>query len=58
MDELKKANNEVLLRTFAALTHRMHSLSHSQDLEAWGRVRDQRDLVEEEIIHRMELGTD
>ena len=44
---LNITSNEALLRTFAALTHRMHAAPKSEDLRA------QRNLVEKEILRRM-----
>jgi hypothetical protein len=43
---LSRTSNEALLRTFAALTHRLHE-TNSLD------VRAQRDIVEAEILRRM-----
>jgi len=43
---LSQTSNEGLLRTFAALTHRLHE-THSLD------VRAQRDIVQAEILRRM-----
>jgi hypothetical protein len=47
---LRHASNATLLRTFAALTHRLHVA----DRKAAGPIiRSQRDRVEEEILRRM-----
>ena len=50
-ENLARADNETLLATFASLTHALHnpkSVGHEISL------RQQRDLVHDEIIRRME----
>jgi hypothetical protein len=53
---LRETSDEGLLRTFAALTHRLHSADRSKRPDA-GRLaldlRFQRDTVQEEILRRM-----
>lgn len=54
MDELKQTSDEGLLLTFAALTHRLHAADRRQGAERLAqRIRDQRDIVEGEILRRM-----
>jgi len=54
---LHRISNEGLLRTFAALTHRLHAVDRSKDPQMHAlalRIRSQRDRVQGEIIRRME----
>ena len=54
---LKRISDEGLLRTFAALTHRLHAVDRLRGLQSDAlalRVRAQRDRVQEEILRRME----
>jgi hypothetical protein len=44
---LRRTSDDGLLRTFAALTHRLHADRKREDL------REQRNLVEAEILRRM-----
>ncbi len=56
--EVKEASDEVLLTTFAALTHRLDRIAadtasaEARD-EAAATVRTQRDQVKDEILRRM-----
>ena len=52
----EQATDQSLLTAFAALTHRMHAAraSKSDDSDQLAlSLRTQRDLLEEEILHRM-----
>jgi len=52
---LRIISNEKLLRTFAALTHRMHVADrHADRAEQAANLRLQRDYVQSEILRRME----
>lgn len=59
---LSAYDDEVLLRTFASLTHRLHALRERD--ESHGDVhgpkirhaREERDLVQAEILRRMKEG--
>jgi len=54
---LNRISNEGLLRTFAALTHRLHAVDRLRGPQATAlalRVRSQRDRVEGEILRRMD----
>jgi S-adenosylmethionine:diacylglycerol 3-amino-3-carboxypropyl transferase len=48
---LSHTSNEALLRTFAALTHRLHGV---EGLMMERDLRAQRDMVQAEILRRME----
>jgi len=48
---LRRARDEVLLKTFAALTHRLHVADKNPERAA--DLRAQRDRVETEILRRM-----
>lgn len=48
---LRATSNEALLRTFAALTHRMHSSREEARTEA--ELRGHRDMVQAEVLRRM-----
>jgi hypothetical protein len=50
MDVLREATPEKLLKTYAALTHRIQS---TPDFEVEVDYREQRDLVQAEIIRRI-----
>ena len=55
----EQATDQSLLTAFAALTHRMHAAraSKSDDSDQLAlSLRTQRDLLEEEILHRMSNG--
>jgi hypothetical protein len=49
---LRHASDVSLLRTFAALTHRLHVADHGRTAAA-PIIRSQRDRVEAEILGRM-----
>jgi hypothetical protein len=51
-EALRAATGEELLRTFAALTHRMDRIAESR--RSAQEVRAQRDQVQTEILRRME----
>lgn len=55
-DLLRRTSDEALLRTFAALTHRLHVADRKRGpvvaILAMD-LREQRDLVQEEILRRM-----
>jgi len=54
---LHRITNEGLLRTFAALTHRLHAVDRLRGPQASAqalRVRSQRDRVQVEILRRMQ----
>ena len=51
---LRRARNETLLKTFAALTHRLHVADRNSEQRALASdLRAQRDIVQEEILRRM-----
>lgn len=50
---LERTSNEALLRSFAALTHRIHAASRKKDREHEMELRGQRGKVEAEILRRM-----
>lgn len=61
MDEVKEARDEVLLTTFAALTHRLHVADRKKEpgaAEHALEIRRQRNEVESEILTRMANGRD
>lgn len=52
---LSRTSNEGLLKTFAALTHRLHAADRKPDrLELAIRIREDRDIVQAEILRRMQ----
>ena len=53
---LRDASDEVLLQTFAALTHRLHAADRSKRMDAAILaldIREQRNEVQTEILRRM-----
>lgn len=53
---LERISDEGLLRTFAALTHRLHAVGRmrsAQSKSVASSVREQRDRVQGEILERM-----
>lgn len=50
---LKQSSSENLLKTFAALTHRMHAARDKKDPFLENNLRVSRNLVEDEILRRM-----
>jgi hypothetical protein len=52
---LRRTSNEGLLKTFAALTHRLHVADRAKADNALD-IRVQRDHVEQEILRRMTNG--
>lgn len=55
--KLREARDEVLLKTFAALTHRLHVADRTKGPDAAVHaldLREQRHHVENEILRRMQ----
>jgi hypothetical protein len=53
---IRRVSNEGLIRTFAALTHRLHAadrLRGPQSAALALRLRSQRDRVQDEMLRRM-----
>lgn len=51
---LRRTSDEGLLKTFAALTHRLHAADRKTEHAALAlSLRSQRDRVEQEILRRM-----
>jgi hypothetical protein len=56
-EALRRTSNEGLLKTFAALTHRLHAADRKAEHAALALdIRAQRDRVEQEILRRMTNG--
>lgn len=50
---LERTSGQALLKTFAALTHRMHAAQRKPDRAKEFELRLQRDKIEVEILRRM-----